>query len=278
MLSKMFDTLLLVWPILLAIVIIILMFLPTKTLGLLGAPRISILDFVIFERFIPIAFYRIVFFVIALILILLPSFRDYSSFFPRKFKMDVFYDDLGVAETIESLSESERRSLRLAEDWSKRKLAYFSQINSELAASEVPFQFSTKYGITSSIGETTFEVKMVDLGIQTYQIDEAQGSLRHSTIMDDNTVRTIFSEFQLLSTASRFVRVRLEDIYSFHSAIIRPEFRQVFRVSPAKELFHHSLTVATRVYLLPPDIGRSLYLIRSDDGLSFPIGYAVYSF
>ncbi|WP_342723908.1 hypothetical protein AAFG07_33170 [Bradyrhizobium sp. B097] len=279
MMSRWPDLLSLYWPVLAVFVCCVLLLFPQTVFEKAGLVRISFLDWISIEHDFHRGIIRLLAFVLVLAFGSVPAFRDYSHFFPDLMKVNVFFDDSGTEQAIEGMSSIDVAKLNLAPDWKQRKKEYFDKINRELQASGIEFKFVDAPGQTSAVGELRFRTQAIDKwGAQLYRIIEASGSLTHVSQSPGAEEHRIFSEFALTDSDSNLIRGTVHDVYWRHGILIMPRFKQLYRVSPSREIYHHSLIAATRVDVFPYiNISKTVYLVSSQDGRNIPVGYGYYS-
>lgn len=279
MITRSIDLFSLYWPLLAAALCLIVVAFPQTVFEKSGLLRISLFDFVSIEHGLHKNLVRLIAFVIACCLLTVPAFRDYSRFFPESLKVTVFFDDEGIKRALESLPSHDLVRLSLAPDWQLRRRNYLAKINDDLKKLAIPFSFSDVPGQTSATGELKFKVQAIDKwGAQLYRIVEAKGSLVHTTETPGTEQYRIISEYELVNSEGSIIDGSIKDVYLNHGMMILPVFKQLYRVSLAKEAFHHSLIAATRINVFPYiDISKTIYLLQDFDGLSIPIAYGNYS-
>jgi hypothetical protein len=181
MIGRSIDLLSLYWPVLVAILCLIIVAFPQTVFEKSGLVRISLFDFLSIEQGLHKSFVRLLAFAFACSILAVPAFRDYSRFFPESLKVTVFFDDQGIERALESLQPSDLVRLSLAPDWQRRRRNYLAKINEDLKNIAIPFSFSDVPGQTSATGELKFKVQAIDKwGAQLYRIVEARGSLVHN--------------------------------------------------------------------------------------------------
>ena len=278
MFARAYDLVALTWPLILCGLFIICAIFAPALAARSGKLKIQVAGF-IFDQGIPASMVRIIFIVIAALLFVLPGFRDYSVFFPERLALTAFFDNAGIERYVETLAKSDLVRLNIAPDWKSKKQEYFAKLNLDLSKYNLRFRFSEFPGQTYSKGEVKFRTKMIDKwGAQLYRIVEANGSLLHTTQLPGAQSVVIKSEFQLVETDGVIIDASWSDVYLRHGILIRPEFKQIIRISPTQEFYYGSLIAATRVDVFPyVNISKTLYLLRDQQGKNVPIGYAFYS-
>ena len=227
---------------------------------------------------------RAAFFFLAFLSGLFPALRDYSPFFPKYYKMTVKFDDEGIEEALKEFSNAEKADLNLMSDWRLEKQSYLDQINDVLNdKGNSSFRIDRN---TVAHGETTFFPHKVKRSLQTYEIDEAHGSITLQRAEGDSP--DIQSQFTLWN-ATR-IEASLVDVYFRWTMIIRPQFRQHIQMGLG---IHNRVTldrpviVMTKVRFFPiVKVGTSVYLSpveRPPDSASteriiqnVPVAYATY--
>jgi len=191
--------------------------------------------------------------------------------------MEVFFDNEGLEKSLNQFTEQELIDLRVKNNWHQDKREYFTTLNKELEKRGYSFRFDENNGTFYGKGETYFEVKKVNEW-QKYIIEKAEGSLIYTLETPEEKIETLVSNFQLLETESNHIKGSLSDIYLHFTKILHPEFKQIVRLSPTEEFYHHNLVAATKIRFFPiVDIGRTIYLFREEtENKLIPIGYAIY--
>ncbi len=208
-----------------------------------------------------------------------PAFKDYSGFFPKHYKMEVFFDNTGTERALSNFTEKELSNLKIKENWRPYKMNYLRKLNKKVQGKfRVPFRFDDERGIVHSKGETIFEVKKIK-GWQKYHIVNASGLLHHILEIPGEKKVTFDSEFDLLETDSNRIDVSIADIYLRFTKVLSPEFKQIIRLSPSEILYDHKLIAPVKVRFFPViDVGKTVYLVEDKSTSEFiPIGYAIYT-
>jgi hypothetical protein len=278
MISRSTDLFFLYWPAIGAAFFLFVFLFPQAVFEKSGLIRISFFDFISIEHGLHKGIIRMFAFVMSLVLLAIPAFRDYSRFFPESLKLTVFFDAPGIERVIKTLSQEDLAKLSLALDWQERRKAYLAKINVELEEVGIPFRFRDEPGRTSATGELKFRTQSIDRwGAQSYRIIEAKGSLLHTTQSFGEDPYRLFSEFELVNTEANIIEASFSDVYWSHGILIMPMFKQLYRVSPSREIYHHALIAATRIDIFPYiNIGNTLYLLPGN-GSNVPIAYATHS-
>jgi hypothetical protein len=208
---------------------------------------------------------------------------DFSSFFPRRLKMDVFFDTQGISESIDAYPNSARQTLRVDQSWKDQLHRYDSVVKETLReillaeGADVRSANALKRANLHAHGETTLVVRRVSP--LCYRICESDGHLEHR--VDAPGVRSFAfrTEFALRPTAHDYIQIRIRDVLC-GGHLLRPEFKQVLRVHgfAGARAIDHVVVGATMIRVVPvPWIGRTVYFWRDGEhGKTVPIAYAVY--
>jgi hypothetical protein len=274
----------LLWPAIAAVLCVIAAGLPKDWLKAIGPlikpvsqmPYLSFLDSLYKEDGGDPGLLRIALLIAALVLIVTVGLRDYSSFFPHRFKIRVYFDDAGLFKTLAEYNKRELALLNLADNWQPVRDAYLNDLNQRLAEAKEPFRFDRAR--TYGGGDGVIVGKMEHWGIQKYKIAEGHGNLEFVNDEPRDQRTTLDTGYNLRDTPANSLAVRLIDIYRMKPLIIMPEFNQEIKrtMGSAKEI-DHVLCTATKITFMPyVDIGTTIYLFKQEDGRRVPIGYAIY--
>jgi hypothetical protein len=107
--------------------------------------------------------------------------RDYSSFFPAKLRMEVFYDRAGIETSLERLNAMSTAPVDLAPNWWAARARYYTLLDKEAAADlgDVADFFANADKSVHSVGEATFVARTIG-GWQNYHIEESNGEVLHT--------------------------------------------------------------------------------------------------
>jgi hypothetical protein len=278
MISRWTDLFFLYWPAIGAAFFLLVLLFPQTVFEKSGLVRVSLFDFISIEHGLHKGIIRMLAFTMTLVFLAIPAFRDYSRFFPESLRLAVFFDVPGIERVIKTLSQEDLAKLSLRPGWQERRKIYLANINVELEAVGIPFRFRDEQGQTSATGELKFRTQSIDRwGAQLYRIIEAKGSLVHTTQAFGEDPYRLFSEFELVNTEANNIEASFSDVYWNHGILIMPVFKQLYRVSPSREIYHHALIAATRIDIFPYiNIGNTIYLFP-ENGSNVPIAYATHS-
>jgi hypothetical protein len=168
----------LIYPIILGLILIAIQFFFHSQPNQPAKFTLSIFGVINFERDIKnILLIRLLLAFGAISVLCIPSFRDYTVFFPTYYKMEVFFDNNGIKDALSGFSKKEIEELNIKNNWLNSKDDYLRYLNNELQTKfKIPFQFDLQKGDVYSIGETFFKVTKIK-GWQKYKVDEAKGGL-----------------------------------------------------------------------------------------------------
>lgn len=205
---------------------------------------------------------------------------DFSSFVPERLKMEVFYDEAGLRESLSSFTDKELRELGYSDKNFGLRHIYYEDLdktlNKNLSYKEF---FPLKQGITHSEGETRFKVEK-ESGFHNYYFSECTGELTH--VLERPNAKTISfkSFFEKLSSNHDYLKPNLSDILK-GQFIFQPRFKQIIAEQYRSNgvLFDHTLVGATKFYLFPlPKVERTVYFFEHGPGILVPVAYAVYKY
>jgi len=219
---------------------------------------------------------RLAFGIAALTSFLFVGGRDYSSFFPHRFKIRVYFDDAELLKALGEFNKEELASLNLKGNWQTTRGMYFRDLNQRLDKAKEAFRFyPTK---TYGGGDGVIVGQMAHWGIQKYRIVEGHGNLVFANDDTRGEATTLVTAYELRDTPENFITVGFLDIYRMKPLVIMPEFNQVIkRTMGSQKEIDHVLCTATKIKFMPyVDIGTTIYLFKQDDGRRVPIGYAIY--
>jgi hypothetical protein len=207
--------------------------------------------------------------------------RDYSSFFPTKLNLEVFYDRAGMESTIAGLPGLNKAGIKFAPNWWTARAAYYADLDRDAAGGLEGlarfFVDAEKY--VHSTGDTTFMVKKAR-GWQNYHIEESAGEIVHTLEIPNQPPHRLLTSFEKLATADDYLRPGFADLVIHHSFIIRPRFKQYLN---AKRLaggqpFKVAVVGVTSMRVFPlPDFSNTLYVADVPNVGLVPFAYAVYS-
>jgi hypothetical protein len=210
---------------------------------------------------------------------------DFSRHFPRRLAMDVYFDAKGIARTLRAFSDRDLADLKPAPDWEARVAKYDAQVVAGLnllwqsrGTANAPSLENMGRDLLHAQGETMIVVRRSAWLL--YKVVSGKGQLLLSLEGRDRPVFSFRSEFYLRDTGDNYLRPRLADLVRSPTVVLRPEFKQVFRIEQAgaDAPFDHRVAAVTKIRLLPvPSFSDTLYLWRDSDNAAVPVAYAIYS-
>ncbi len=204
--------------------------------------------------------------------------RDYSSFFPSKLKLEVFYDRDGIRETVEDFRVAQP-ALQVATDWEGKRALYYQELDRETASPSGSGHFFGNERFVHSRGEVTFVVKKVS-GFQSYHIEDAHGEVLHELALPGQPKQQLLTAFEKLETASDYLHPTFRQLVIEREFIIKPRFKQYVGAEKLVSTlaFKTAVVGVTKIRVFPlPEFSRTLYLADLPGSGLVPIGYAVYT-
>lgn len=210
--------------------------------------------------------------------LLSPLFFDYSKLFPTQLRMTVHYDDEGIERILNTYSSSEKARLKIRDDWVSAKADYMDQLDQAIGNTMDGYTpFFSRHESMYSAGETSFVVEKVDGSWQRYRIVESHGRLEHTLELPEREPCTLISEFVLRRAGYDFIELTLADILFRFTVILKPQYKQILRVTSAREVYSRYVIALNKVRIFPLlTIGDTVYLAETDEG-RIPVGYTVYA-
>jgi hypothetical protein len=211
---------------------------------------------------------------VAVVCLLIPAVRDYSSFFPKHLHLKVSFDDPGLHENLNSFKPHlEKTNFAILTDWEEQKRQYFCKVNSRLADLGCPFQFQSGRFEMGSSGTVEFQVER-EKGLQNYRLTHASGFLMHRQLGAKGEELVLPSTFELNNPDGYSFRATLADVYYRWAVMIEPKFMQKYIDQSLKDF--EILLALTRVRFIPSIlIGPTIYLADFEGSL-IPIAYGEY--
>lgn len=206
---------------------------------------------------------------------------DFSSFFPQRYLMDVYWDEDGLRESLSKFSSKELEQIGFIDNNKESAKIYYDALDKTLKKMlNYEGFFSTKEGIIHSHGESYFKVEKTS-GFHKYHIIEAEGELIHK--LDRRNARSISFKtiFEKIPSSHDYFRPTFSDIIIKRGAILQPRFKQILMENYRSDgiVFDHTLVGVTKVNFFPvPSFGNSIYLFELPNGNLVPIAYAVYKY
>lgn len=206
-------------------------------------------------------------------------FYDFSEFFPKRLKMEVFFDEEGIDQQLTLFSKDELDNLHiLSQNISAYQSGYYDLMNSEAKKLLKLDFFSVNRKDVHSEGETSFIIQKIS-GIHNYHLKESKGELRHLLEKPKCPIKEYYTFFDKITSPSDKMTPSFNDIFIKNKIILKPRFKQIIseRIKSKGKVFDHILGGYTIVNIFPyPKFSNTLYLLELDNVGLIPIGYAVY--
>ncbi len=208
--------------------------------------------------------------------LLYPTVRDYSSFIPSRFSMEIFFDQIGLDNVLGRLDKESLRQLNLENDWISQRAAYFDRLNHHLLDNRINFEFLIQGPATVGTGSGIFKVAKVSLYSQKYKIMDASGTILFRTPgIGGDDAPTLLTGYKLVESADSYLDENPFSVYRTHSILAKPEFSQFVRLTPTNITFDRILVAATFISVPLFSIDQTIYLAHEKNGKNIPIGYAI---
>lgn len=210
-------------------------------------------------------------------------FMDFSSFFPERLEMQVYFSPQKLKENLSLYSEAELKERNIIyNNFEKYQDEYYRNLDDRLKklVNDTMLEgfFTRNKTDIHSEGETTFIVEKIK-GIHNYYIKESNGQLNH-ILAEARTEKFEFrSLFEKHKSDNDFINPSLWDIILRHEIIIMPSFKEsiVEIYSSSNTKYDHRLYGLTKIYTFPyPKFSNTIYLYEKPNIGLIPIGYAVY--
>jgi hypothetical protein len=275
------------WPFVGAVLAIVALLLTRRRLLLTGTDQIELstldipLGFVSLPVSLKQSWFLYGFFTCAAVWSLSFAFtRDYSSFFPSKLRMEVFYDRAGIESALARLGAQSSSPIALAKNWWIARDQYYSLLDREAATDlgNLKEFFANAEGSVHSIGEATFVAKKIS-GWQNYHIEESNGEVLHTLELPGQPARILLTSFQKLDTSHDYIRPTFTELVVRRTFVIHPRFKQYLSAQRTAASVPFKITVvgmtAVRVFPLP-EFSNTVYLADVPNLGLVPIAYTVY--
>src|SRR5580700_11271342 len=204
---------------------------------------------------------------------------DYESFFPQDYKMEVFFDERGLSQSLSMFSANELKDLSIPAERSKYRELYVQQLDAEVQkAFGDPAFFGGKAGYVYSTGHAQFAAEKTG-GWQNYHVVASEGQLTHFYDAPNQPHKEFYTKFEKLPSADDYLSVTMSDLYVRHSIVLRTQYKQFLVQNKMSEalLFKLTLVGITKVTIFPwPHVSDTVYLARFENVRLVPVAYAVY--
>lgn len=210
-------------------------------------------------------------------------FMDFSSLFPTKLEMQVFYSPEKIQESFKIYNEDELKSRKIIyKDFEKYQNEYYQNMDNRLMqivndTFQIGFFTKNKSDIHSE-GHTTFIVEKIN-GINNYYIKESKGELKHILAEARSDKFEFLSNFEKDKSPNDYIYPSTWDLLFKHEIILMPCFKENITelYSSNNSKFDHRLFGLTKIYTFPyPKFSNTIYLFEKPNVGLIPIGYAVY--
>ena len=284
MIKNLINELLLIWPGLLALILLAAVVMPKPFFKEVIKWIDAAFNFLklagVWDQVPPVAKRnpRLFFLVLAILFIICIPFRNYAGFFPQDFTIDVFFDETGISNVLKEFTGEELKQLNLDANWPSSRKTYFNRLDQELKKRGFNFEFGKPDGIILGAGKGNIRAIPIDgWAFQTYSIVEAGGAITLSRNEPPAEPLRLFTFYTLRPSGANQIALNITDIYLMTPLVIMPEFDQSVYLNPTQPYTEHVLIAATKLRFLPIiQLGRTLYLYTQSDGSRIPVGYAIY--
>jgi hypothetical protein len=203
-------------------------------------------------------------------------FQDYSVFFPQHLRMNVFFDQPGLAASVEALGQIPGDGCRLKRDSRQYRDDYFRMVDEQIASLDGPQGFFGVRGANvHSTGNTSFVVERV-AGLQRYCVTEAAGELEHCVEVPGREQARLLTFFERIPSGGDYLQM---SIRRPGRVLLCCRFKQMLATDKASTRAPFRLMVVglTRVDVWPwPRFSNTVYCADFDAGGLVPVAYAVY--
>lgn len=202
---------------------------------------------------------------------------DYSSFFPKRLDMDVFYDQEGLRESIQCLLPYTIPNLVSAVEFESGQREYFKRFDAQVSQLlDIPQFFSVqgvgKYLHSSGTSDTVVERAQ---GLQQYRVTKSEGELTH--VLSPPNVKEIRFYTRNKKLESGHDSITFEAGNITRGILLMTQYQQILVQSKAEAGVKYQvlLFAATRAQVFPwPRISNAVYLAETDEARLVPIAYA----
>jgi hypothetical protein len=207
------------------------------------------------------------------------AFYDYTSLFPQRLQMEVFFDRDGLAKSLSIFRQEELNSLHMILEGENHRDRYFASVDAEVQKIlKVSSFFRVTSGSAHSVGEVSNVIEKVD-GIQKYHVASSRGELLHILEVPGFAVQKFYSRFDRLASHYDYIDVNVGQLLFYGGIILRTEYKQMIVQSQMDEGvgFKTSLVAVTRARIFPwPNVSNTVYCARFPGIGLVPVAYAVY--
>lgn len=213
--------------------------------------------------------------------ILFSVFRDYSTFFPKELKMEVFYDQAGLDDALKVFTVDELRRAGCDPAQWKDQAAIYSNLDAFVQQfAHIP-QFG---GFASRQLFSTGETKFVTVRVSawhTYHVTDARGELRNALDAPGHAPVAFYSFFEKVDTRQDYITPSPLDLFLRNSVVIAPRFKQYVAENRTSSSVQAPMTLlaVTKIKVLPrPFLSQTVYFAERSGQTPTPFAYAIYKF
>lgn len=214
--------------------------------------------------------------------------RDYAKFFPTHLTFRIYFDERGMAASLQSFSERERNLLRVEEEWQPHHRLYLEKrINHLLESHGAPI-YARITEKTVGHGSFDYNVRSVS-GWQKYEMKEASGRVLFEFKGPRGSTR-MWVNFELNPTDNDCIKGSFADVFFRHTKILQQCYTQEVQVGATKSYMVDDFLAPTKIRFFPwIGVSNTVYLVDEsaiindedlDSGREYsriPVGYAVYN-
>lgn len=190
--------------------------------------------------------------VVAICLIGLVYFRDYSTFVGDFWLLDVTFDEDSITTALAGLTPTERRSLKIDPRWRETRRHVLDELDRQLihVKPSCRFRFSGADDLVRASGDVRFKVEKVSTLGHAYRVVKSAGILEHVCQVRNGPAYRLKTRFELIPSENDYVSLSLVDVYLRHAAVIHPQFKQVM-TSDDDEVCQAVIVAATKFRFFP---------------------------
>ncbi|MFC2075445.1 hypothetical protein ACFLT7_00015 [candidate division KSB1 bacterium] len=222
---------------------------------------------------------RFIWLLIAMFLMCIPAFRDYSKFFPSRYEVEVFFDNDGLIKATKQFTREELAVFNIPEDWYRIKAHYFDSLNSAFRRSvKLKSFFGTAGEKVYGEGELKIDAAKI-AGWQKYHVADAEVTVGLYSVSQKGEKKQVLTKLAMKKTSNNYIALQFSDIYYKFVKIFEPEFNPVDRLDLKNDrIEYNSLIVITKLRFFPVlRLSESVIFIRDvERKRMIPVGYAIY--
>ena len=201
---------------------------------------------------------------------------DYSSLFPQRLVMQIFYDQPGITRSLQQFSGFQIPNVINRSQFEAGQRKYVKRLDEEVSKLlAVDAFFTAPGGHVHSSGESHTVVKQIQ-GLQNYFVAESEGELTHVLDLPNSQPIQFYTKNAKLDTGYDTLSFGITN--AFRGVLLQTEYKQMLVLSkvgtgvPYQEL----LLAVTKIKVFPwPEISNTVYFAEEPEG-RVPIAYAVF--